>query len=60
MLSQGFFVNLPTNLLITDKMTKKQSIQLFEEKKRDPELSKGWGQIVTPLSVQLISEMARR
>ena len=71
-------------------MTKKQAIQLFEEKKvrtvwddeqekwyfcvadvvevltdsvnptdyikkmkkRDPELSKGWGQIVTPLSVQ--------
>ena len=71
-------------------MTKKQTIQLFEEKKvrtvwddeqekwffcvvdavevlteskdpkgyikkmkqRDPELSKGWGQIVTPLSVQ--------
>ena len=36
-------------------MTKKQSIQLFEEKKRDPELSKGWGQIGTPPpSVQMI------
>ena len=48
-----------TSLVAREKalrtMTKKQAIQLFEErkmKKRDPELAKGWGQIVTPLSVQ--------
>jgi prophage antirepressor-like protein len=84
------FVPLRTILKKVPDMTKKQAIQLFEErkvrtvwddeqekwyfcvvdvveiltesinptdyikkmKKRDPELAKGWGQIVTPLAIQ--------
>lgn len=40
----------PYNLNITDSVNPTDYIKKM--KKRDPELSKGWGQIVTPLSVQ--------
>jgi hypothetical protein len=34
--------------------SKDPSDYIKKMKKRDPELSKGWGQIVTPLSVQTV------
>ena len=45
-----FFCVVDVVEVLTDSKDPKDYIKKM--KKRDPELSKGWGQIVTPLSVQ--------
>ena len=46
----SFFCVVDVVEALTD--SKNPSDYIKKMKKRDPELSKGWGQIVTPLSVQ--------